>query len=112
MKNVIRLPRCPEQLSDNGRTYFRCARPVHGGYCWTPALGGVAWLVAGESQDRHRAPAPSDCLVPIPPGMRRQRPAAGRQRGVRRAVVPDPSGRRKVGTRNAGRARKPGRRSG
>lgn len=74
MAVIIRLPRCPERISDDGRTYRRCARPVHGGYCWA---AGIAWRVAGETQDRHSAPPPADVMVPV--DRRAQRPAQHHQ---------------------------------
>lgn len=104
------MPRCPERLGFNAISYLRCERrPGHEDRCWSR---GWSWWSYGHDQDRRykpSEPSPGDVISPWSP--RRGRPAAGRQRGVRRNV-PEPSGRRKVGTQNAGRASKPGRRSG
>lgn len=84
---AIKLPRCVEKLSPrrDGRTYVRCMRPIgHPSHCWA---NGLAWLVAGESQDVHSAPAPDDVCVPVSPSVRRtgapQRPSQRPQRPSR-----------------------------
>jgi hypothetical protein len=88
MKSVIRLPRCPERALVAGKM-ARCCRPVHPG---SPAdrhwAAGYGWQsFGGRDNTVRRDQAPPDCLVPVPPGMRRQQAAAGRQRGVRRPAA-------------------------